>query len=462
MKRFMGKALGMVLSVSMMVSFVPGITVFAATDDGTGQNVGEIGEVMELPEDVQDVIDMIEALPSIDEVTLDDYDEVGHAANAFSELDEAGKSSVAKALGFDELDDVIAFLNEYQEKRPSLLEAAVKEVENLINAIPEDLTLENADDVAAAREAYNKLGAYAIQSDVSNYDKLVAAEKKLEELKAEEEQAKEVEAVIKMINDLHDPEDVVYDDYGDVYEAYYAYSSLSDKQKEMISEELVKKLNDCRFVVELLDLADTVEAVQFLLDNYPDYLSEELISEMNENLDAAKEVLDMESPTLEEVLDANHALIEYFWAASEIIGLHFTVVDGADGIVWLTNSDSGLTIRIKQEGYEDYAYELFLYAGEVLLIDGEEFPEGAVKTSKGSLIIEIIPDFLKTLSVGEHKLTVKFDNGVTMDLVITIKDAADVPASGESVSAAAYVGVAMVVLAAACFVVNKRLAKKKS
>lgn len=465
MKRFMGKALGMVLSVSMMVSFVPGMTVFAATDEGTGQNVGEIGEVMELPEDVQDVIDMIEALPSIDEVTLDDYDEVGQATNAFSELDEAGKSSVAKALGFDELEDLIAFFKEYQEKRPSLLEAAVKEVENLINAIPEDLTLENADDVAAAREAYNKLGAYAIQSDVSNYDKLVAAEKKLEELKAEElaknEQA-EVDAVIKMINDLHDPEDIVYADYGDVYEAYYAYSSLSDKQKEMISEELVKKLNACRFVVELLDLADTVEVVEYLLDTYPDYLSEELTAEMIDNLDAAKEVLDMESPMLEEVLDANHALIKSFWAASEIIGLHFTVVDGADGIVWLTNSDSGLTIRIKQEGYEDYAYELFLSAGEVLLIDGEEFPEGAVKTSKGSLIIEIIPDFLKTLSVGEHKLTVKFDNGVTMDLVITIKDAADVPASGESVSAAAYVGIAMVVLAAACFVVNKRLAKKES
>lgn len=461
MKRFMGKALGMVLSVSMMVSFVPGMTVFAATDDGTGQNVGEIGEVMELPEDVQDVIDMIEALPSIDEVTLDDYDEVGHAANAFSELDEAGMSSVAKALGFENAEAVIAFLYEYGEKRPSLLEAAVKEVENLINAIPEDLTLEDADDVAAAREAYNKLGAYGIQSDVSNYDKLVAAEKKLEELKAEE-QAKEVEAVIKMINDLPDPEDVVYADYGDVYEAYYAYYSLSDEQKEMISEELVNKLNACRFVVELLDLADSVEAVQFLLDNYPDYLSEELISEMNENLDNGKKVLDMDSPSFEEVLDANHALIESFWAASEIIGLHFTVVDGADGIVWLTNSDSGLTIRIKQEGYEDYAYELFLSAGEVLLIDGEEFPEGAVKTSKGSLIIEIIPDFLKTLSVGEHKLTVKFDNGVTMDLVITIKDAADVPASGESVSAAACVGVAMVVLAAACFVVNKRLAKKKS
>ena len=469
MKRFMGKALGMVLSVSMMVSFVPGMTVFAATDDGTGQNVGEIGEVMELPEDVQDVIDMIKALPSVDNITLDDYDAESKAENAFNELDEGEKYSVAISLGYDSIDEVISLFSAYREKRSSLLDKALEEVVDLIDAIPENLTLEDADAVAAARKAYDKLGGLALQSDVSNYDKLVAAEKKLEELKAEEEQAKaeeeqakEVDAVIKLINDLPDPEDVVYDDYGDVYEAYYAYSSLTDKQKEMISEELVKKLNACRLVVELFDLADSVEVVEYLLDTYPDYLSEELTAEMIENLDAGKEILDMDSPMLEEVLDANHALIESFWAASEIIGLHFTVVDGADGIVWLTNSDSGLTIRIKQEGYEDYAYELFLDAGEVLLIDGEEFPEGAVKTSKGSLIIEIIPDFLKTLSVGEHKLTVKFDNGVTMDLVITIKDAANVPASGESVSAAAYVGIAMVVLAAACFVVNKRLAKKES
>ena len=465
MKRFMGKALGILLSVIMMVSMVPGMAVFAADSETPGESTGDVV----LPEEVQNVIDMIKALPSIDDFTLDDYNAVGHATNAFNELDEAGMSSVAKALGLEDSDAVIDFLYEYEEKRISLLGAAVEEVVKLIDAIPEDLTLENADDVAAAREAYNKLLAYGIQSRVSNYDKLVAAETKLEELKAEEEQAKaeeeqakEVDAVIKMINDLPDPENLEYALVSEVYNAYYAYLGLTEEQQAKISEELVKKLNACRYVAELLNLADTVEAVQFLLDNYPDYLSEELISEMTENLDNAKKVLDMDSPMLEEVEDAYHALLESFWAANELIGLHFTVVDGADGIVWLTNSDSGLTIRIKQEGYDDYAYELFLDAGEVLLIDGEEFPEGAAKTSKGSLIIEIIPDFLKTLSVGEHKLTVKFDNGVTMDLVIIIKDAADVPASGESVSAAAYVGIAMVVLAAACFVVNKRLAKKES
>lgn len=465
MKRFIGKALGIVLSVIMMVSMVPSMAVFAADSETPGEATGDVV----LPEEVQNVIDMIKALPSIDDFTLDDYDAVGHATNAFNDLDEAEMSSVAKALGLEDSDAVIDFLYEYEEKHISLLGAAVEEAVKLIDAIPEDLTLENADDVAAAREAYNKLLAYGIQSRVSNYDKLVAAEKKLEKLKAEEEkakaeeeQAKAVDAVIKMINDLPDPEDLEYAHVSEVYNAYYAYLELTEEQQAKISEELVKKLNACRYVAELLNLADTVEAVQFLLDNYTDYLSEELISEMNENLDNAKKVLDMDSPTLEEVEDAYHALLESFWAANEIIGMHFTVVDGADGIVWLTNSDSGLTIRIKQEGYDDYAYELFLDAGEVLLIDGEEFPEGVAKTSKGSLIIEIIPDFLKTLSVGDHKLTVKFDNGVTMDLVITIKDAADVPASGESVSATAYIGIVMVVLAAACFVVNKRLAKKES
>ncbi len=463
MKRFMGKALGMVLSVSMMVSFVPGMTVFAATDDGTGQNVGEIGEVMELPEDVQDVIDMIEALPSIDEVTLDDYDEVGHATNSFSELDEAGKSSVAKALGFDELEDVIAFLKEYQEKRPSLLEAAVKEVENLINAIPEDLTLENADDVAAAREAYNKLGAYAIQSDVSNYDKLVAAEKKLEELKAEElaknEQA-EVDAVIKMINDLPDPEKVIYENYYDIQAAYNAYLDLGEL-KDNVGEELVDKLFADLLAAELLDLEDTVSIAEKFLDQYTGYLTDDQIAALKDGLEGANAVLAKESPEYDEVREANVTLIMAILDADEVISLHFTIVEGED-IVWLTNSDKSITIRIRQEGIYDWAYELFCDAGKTITIDGEALPEGAADFSKGSLIIEIMPDFLKTLSKGEHTLKVVFDNGVTMEIKFTIRDAADVPASGESISSALYIGVAMLLLAGAGFVVSKRLAKKES
>ena len=119
-------------------------------------------------------------------------------------------------------------------------------------------------------------------------------------------------------------------------------------------------------------------------------------------------------------------------------------------------------IRIRQEGIFDFAYELFCDAGKTITIDGEEFPEGAANFSKGSLIIEIMPDFLKTLSKGEHTLKVVFDNGVTMEIKFTIRDAADVPASGESISSTLYVGAAMLLLAGAGFVVSKRLARKES
>lgn len=135
MKRFMGKALGIVLSVIMMVSMVPGMAVFAADSETPGETTGDVV----LPEEVQNVIDMIKALPSIDDFTLDDYDAVGHATNAFNELDEAGMSSVAKALGYEDSDSVIDYLYEYEEKRISLFGAAVEEAVKLIDAIPEDL-----------------------------------------------------------------------------------------------------------------------------------------------------------------------------------------------------------------------------------------------------------------------------------------------------------------------------------
>ena len=147
--------------------------------------------------------------------------------------------------------------------------------------------------------------------------------------------------------------------------------------------------------------------------------------------------------------------------ADEVISLHFTITEGED-IVWLTNSDKSITIRIRQEGIFDWAYELFCDAGKTITIDGEALPEGAADFSKGSLIIEIMPDFLKTLSKGEHTLKVVFDNGVTMEIKFTIRDAADVPASGESISSALYIGAAMLLLAGAGFVVSKRLAKKES
>ena len=460
MKRFMGKALGMVLSVSMMVSFVPGMTVFAATDDGTGQNVGEIGEVMELPEDVQDVIDQIEAFPSLDDLKLSDKQTIDDAYSAFLELDEGGQSIVCEYFDVDDIDD---YFTNYFYKLNGLCNEAILEVEKLIEAIPENPTLDDEDTVKKAREAYDALPD-DLKEYVENYKDLESAEKKIEALKdaAEKDAANkaQVNLVIDMIKALPDPENVIYDNYNDIQAAYNAYIDLGEL-KDNVGKELVDKLFADLLAAELLDLEDTVSIAEKFLDQYTGYLTDDQIAALKDGLEGANAVLAKESPEYDEVREANVTLIMAILDADEVISLHFTITEGED-IVWLTNSDKSITIRIRQEGIFDWAYELFCDAGKTITIDGEALPEGAADFSKGSLIIEIMPDFLKTLSKGEHTLKVVFDNGVTMEIKFTIRDAADVPASGESISSALYIGAAMLLLAGAGFVVSKRLAKKES
>lgn len=460
MKRFMGKALGMVLSVSMMVSFVPGMTVFAATDDGTGQNVGEIGEVMELPEDVQDVIDQIEAFPSLDDLKLSDKQTIDDAYSAFLELDEGGQSIVCEYFDVDDIDN---YFTNYFYKLNGLCNEAILEVEKLIEAIPENPTLDDEDTVKKAREAYDALPD-DLKEYVENYKDLESAEKKIEALKdaAEKDAANkaQVNLVIDMIKALPDPEKVIYDNYYDIQAAYDAYLGLGEL-KDKVGEELVDKLFADLLAAELLDLEDTVSIAEKFLDQYTGYLTDDQIAALKDGLEGANAVLAKESPEYDEVREANVTLIMAILDADEVISLHFTITEGED-IVWLTNSDKSITIRIRQEGIFDWAYELFCDAGKTITIDGEALPEGAADFSKGSLIIEIMPDFLKTLSKGEHTLKVVFDNGVTMEIKFTIRDAADVPASGESISSALYIGAAMLLLAGAGFVVSKRLAKKES
>ena len=459
MKRLMGKALGMVLSVSMMVSFVPGMTVFAATDDGTGQNVGEIGEVLELPEEVQEVIDMIEALPSADDIKYADVDAVEDAYSAYWDLDEGGQSIVREYFDVDDIDDIF---DPYGEKFEEFSEAILN-VEKLIEAIPEDPTLKDEDTVKKAREAYDALPD-DLKEGVENYDDLVSAEKKIEALKdaAEKEAADKakVDAVNELIDALPSPDKVIYDDYYDIQNAYNAYLDLGEL-KDQVDKELVDKLFADLLAAELLDLEDTVSIAEKFLEQYTSYLTEDQIAALKDGLEGANAVLAKESPEYDEVREANVTLILAVIDADEVISKHFTITEG-ENIVWLTNSDKSIVIRIRQEGIYDWAYELFCDAGKTITLDGEALPEGAADFRKGSLIIEIMPDFLKTLSKGEHTLKVVFDNGVTMEIKFTIRDAADVPASGESYSSAIFVGAAMLLLAGAGFVVSKRLAKKES
>ena len=465
MKRLLGKALGILLSVTMMVSLVPGMAVFAAVDEG-GETTNEESDSEEYSDALKAVIKMYDALPSVEDFELSDADDLYDFFVALESLEETDLVDLFDAI--PELEDTVG---QYLDKYEVLIVEAEDDFFDKVEALPdpEDITLDDEADVKAARESFEKLPKFIQEyflddeeeSEASSfYEKLVACEEKIADLNAEKADKEKVNAVVELIKALPDPDDVVLEDWYQIYEAIDAFNDLEELTSE-VGEEYVNKLFEDRYIVEVLDLEDSIALAEMLLDKYSDLLTEDLISALETALEAANEVLDAEEPDVYDIIDANIALIDAIWDANDVVWKNFTIIEGADA-TYLVNSDSSIIIRIRQEGIEDWAYELFIDAGEEILIDGEKAPDGTIKTRKGSLIIEIMPDLLKTLSVGEHKLTVKFDNDVTLDLVFTVRAATDVPASGESVSPAVYVGIAMVLLAGAGFVVNKKLCKKES
>lgn len=136
--------------------------------------IKRIEGLLEIIKKVEDVEALIEALP--DDITMEDNEDVNKAKDAYDNLTEHEKSLV-KEESKEKLEEALEIINN------------VKEVEDLINALPEEIEVEDGDDVHAAKEAYDKLTEYEKELVGKEYvNKLNEAIKALE--KALEEQNK--------------------------------------------------------------------------------------------------------------------------------------------------------------------------------------------------------------------------------------------------------------------------------
>ena len=113
-------------------------------------------------------------IDAIGDVTLDSGAAIDAAREAYDSLSETQKEQVTN---YDKLTAAEAELARQQKE-------AVEAVEKLIDAIGDDVTLLSESAIKAAREAYDALRS-DLQPDVSNYDKLTAAEAKLAALDLE-------------------------------------------------------------------------------------------------------------------------------------------------------------------------------------------------------------------------------------------------------------------------------------
>ena len=117
--------------------------------------------------------DILEKLPEANRLTIKDKDAVAAAEVMFNSLTEAQKACLTPAER-QKMEDVLA-------EMARILQDPVKHVEEKIDAIGE-ATLEKADAVDTAKAAYDALSDEQ-KAQVSNADKLLAAVKKLAELR---------------------------------------------------------------------------------------------------------------------------------------------------------------------------------------------------------------------------------------------------------------------------------------
>ena len=389
-----------------------------------------------LNDDQRVVQDMIDDLPDVDDVTEGDRDVIEAARAAYEGLSDKDKELIdIKKLNAVEI---------------QIDKNKAAEVMKLIDAIGDvELTDECIEKINAAIDAYDALTDKQ-QSYVENVDDMYAAEDKYYSVLRESVQKK----VLDKINALPAADKLTIANYYDVYDAAYEFNEiLSEKEQAGFDTTAKKKLDEA--VKAMYSLA--LEAGEQLLSDYGADLEEETYNELKKVVDAAAAMVEAgKMPSYDEFIDL---LWPVFYASFELYDI-YKVIEGADA-VWTAGSTDSIIIRILQAGIKDKAFDntfvSFEYAGSKIYIDGELTDSKFITAEEGSVIITIMPEFLKTLSTGEHTISVLFDNDVTVTSKFTIKPAASVPASGESVSHYVILGISAVLLAGAVLTLRKHM-----
>lgn len=394
-----------------------------------------------LDDDQKAVQNMIDALPGVDEVTEEDRADIEAAREAYEALTDEQKEDM--------------YINKLNAVENQIDKNKAAEVIDLIDAIGEvDDSDECRDRIQAARDAYDELTDNQ-RTFVTNYNDMFAAEEEYTSLKRE----KTIKDVTDKINALPAANELTITDYYEVYEAEYLfYEELTEEEQAAFDPALKKKLDEA--VTTMFSLA--YEAAQQMLDDYGDILKT-IIDDTSE-YDWIKERLEKYEPLVASGKTPDfHEFGDLLWAVIFVdfdLYDYYVFTEGADA-AWTVGSIDSLVFRIRQAGIDNKAFDntffSFENAGSKIYIDGELTDSKFITAEEGSVIITIMPEFLKTLSTGEHTITVLFDNDVTVTSKFTIKPAASVPASGESVSHYVILGISAVLLAGAVLTLRKHI-----
>lgn len=135
-----------------------------------------------------------------------------------------------------------------------------------------------------------------------------------------------------------------------------------------------------------------------------------------------------------------------------------TYTIAGDGDITWTEGDTDLVVTVKRSEDDEHCFDRYEYAA----IDGTKLTSEQASAARGSTVITIKSDFLKTLGEGKHTFLVNFTDaslGTTITIVKKDSDTASIPATGEHQSPVMYLGIALAVMA--CGMSVFVLAKKR-
>ncbi|MBQ9043967.1 MAG: hypothetical protein IJ111_14280 [Eggerthellaceae bacterium] len=124
---------------------------------------------------------------------------------------------------------------------------------------------------------------------------------------------------------------------------------------------------------------------------------------------------------------------------TETVEISYSAVSG-DGATWEKGLSDPLTFTFKRNVNDGKTFKSFKGAK----VDGADVPESAIATAEGSLVLSMTTTYLESLSVGEHKLTVAFEDGeATAAFTVKAAETKAAAASASSKSSSPKTGDAM-------------------
>ena len=205
---------------------------------------------------ISNLISAIEALP--DTLTINDEQNINNLFEQFSLLTEEQKTQITN---YEKLLKAVNKIKELKQNEADKAEAL--KMDEIINTLPSNITLDDEQEVLRIKEIYDKLTVNQ-KIKVTTYSKLKKALETIEHIKKQNET---LEKVIKAIDAL--PEEITVQDEGKVHHANALYIVLDDEYQKKVPN--YSKLEKALEIIRTFD--EEVKKVVAKINSIPSTLT---------------------------------------------------------------------------------------------------------------------------------------------------------------------------------------------